>query len=164
MQYEAILLTLAEVSIAFAGFSGVVIVLGRRPDSPNANAMRTLGMVMGALQAVVYSVLPLLFFESGLAPETSWRWACAVYGVGNGVGTAFFFSRLRREPGYQAHGLAPFLWFLAVGFSALTVAAALGLFGGFAAVVYILALANTLAQTAFGFIQLLSLHLSTPAE
>ena len=164
MQYEAVLLTLAEVSIAFAGFSGVVIVLGRRPEVPNANGMRTLGMVMGALQAVAYSVLPLILFESGLSAEAAWRWACGIFGVASGAGTLFFFVSFRRDPSYRAHRVAPFLWFLAVGFTAATLAAALGLFGSYTALLYVLALANTLTQTAFGFIQLLSIHLSAPAK
>jgi hypothetical protein len=162
VQYEAVLLTLAEIGIAFAGFSGVVIVLGRRADPENhINVVSTLGMVAGALLAVVYSLLPLVLFESGLDPEPAWRVSCAVYAIVNTASSVFFFVWFRRVQG-ETVGLFP--WLLTAGFSTLTLVTALGALGSLAAVIYILALANHFFQISWGFVALLSLHLSAPVE
>jgi hypothetical protein len=164
VQYADLLLTLAEVSVAIAGFSGVVIVLGNRQKSVTRriSAIMTQGMVIGGLQAVVISILPILLSESGLEPQTAWRVACVLFGLIYAAGTAYFFVRTARLDDYQRQHTAagPSLFFLSAGASMLLLTAGAGAFGSFASGVYMACLLFHLSVTAFGFLRLLSAQLS----
>ncbi len=75
--------TVAEVGIALAGFSGVVVALGQRPGA--AGIGRLWLLLAQAIGAVIFSFVPLLLEEAGLEPSTNWRvtnGAISVFGFG----------------------------------------------------------------------------------
>jgi len=75
MDEVEILLTIAEVAVAFAGFASIVSVLGRRNGrdiSPfHRAALR--GMILTSLAVVFCSFAPLVPLKFGIDPIASWR-------------------------------------------------------------------------------------------
>jgi hypothetical protein len=98
VQGEGILQTIAEVSVAFAGFTGVVVAFGRRPgqdDSPiNAHAFKA--MLASSLQALIFAVLPFFAVACGAREPGLWRVASAFMLVGLAVGATMDVGFARR--------------------------------------------------------------------
>jgi len=70
-----ILLTLAEVSVAFAGFASLVGVLGQRASvaDPRVIGLRMRGMLLGSLLVVGFSIFPILLDLYGASMTLTWR-------------------------------------------------------------------------------------------
>ncbi len=80
VSYEGTLQTIAELSIALAGFTGIVAALGRRAQGewePLERA-RLESLLWAAVGGVVFSMAPSVAASSSLSEATIWR-------VGNGV-------------------------------------------------------------------------------
>ena len=77
------LLSLAEVAIALAGFSAIVVVLKRSVEGKwsAAHADQFNGMVIHAVFAVVFCLLPMLFNIVVQDISTTLHILCAVMGV-----------------------------------------------------------------------------------
>lgn len=78
MEAEGVFLTIAEVSVAFAGFSGVVAVFRRRSigEWRSGDILRFWQMMEVSLSGVVFSLLPFVFHYSGLSAAATWA-ACS---------------------------------------------------------------------------------------
>ena len=65
MPRESLLLGLAEVSVALTGFAGIVVFLGRRASGnwTEADRARFSSMISNGLSALLFSLLPFLFWE-----------------------------------------------------------------------------------------------------
>ena len=74
------LIVIAEVSVAIAGFSGIIAAVNKPRDSFARLAF--MNVVQGAISVVLLSLLPILLAFSGLRDEWVWRAASAVYVVG----------------------------------------------------------------------------------
>ena len=63
-----ILLTTAEVAVAFAGFASLVTILGRGSSQvdPRVIALRFRGMLTNSLLVVAFSMIPLVLFHYDL--------------------------------------------------------------------------------------------------
>ena len=70
-----ILLTLAEISVAFTGFAALASILGRRysRDHPELDAIRLRNAVDFSLTAVGLSLFPILLVKLNLPPPIVWR-------------------------------------------------------------------------------------------
>ena len=78
---EDLLQTLAEVSIAFAGFSGVVGVFGGGSALSDAErALRVRMMVTASLAAFFASLFPLVLGQFEFAASRVWPVCCAAFG------------------------------------------------------------------------------------
>jgi hypothetical protein len=79
MDQSDVLLTLAEVSVAFAGFAGVVAVFGRRDPSTwsYANRNRFRLLIEMSLCAVFFCILPFCLSALHLPAQMVWRLASA---------------------------------------------------------------------------------------
>jgi hypothetical protein len=78
-----ILQTLAEIAVAFAGFSGVVAVFGRS-DPANwsfADRMRFRTLIRSSLFAAFFCALPFCLFALHLSEEAVWRTASTFFAV-----------------------------------------------------------------------------------
>ena len=75
MQHSEILSTMAEVSIVFAGFTGVVAMLGLGSDNQRVHGqMYQVGAMVGfSLIAALFSLVPLLLSAVGLSDAAVWR-------------------------------------------------------------------------------------------
>ena len=68
MEHGEFLFTIAEVSVAFAGFASIVGILGRRSTSSphRLNALRMRIMVLHGLVVVAFSLVPYLLHSYGI--------------------------------------------------------------------------------------------------
>lgn len=75
MSESEVLLTIAEVAVAFAGFASLVGMLGRRSalDDPRVLGVRMRAMLLTSLLVVAFTILPLVFDAYGLGEGTVWR-------------------------------------------------------------------------------------------
>lgn len=98
MSESDVLLTIAEVAIAFAGFASLVSVLGRGSsvDDPRVSGIRMRGMIVFSLLTVAFSLFPLLLHRYGLAESTVWRLSSTVLSIGF-LGTAFWVVAVVRR-------------------------------------------------------------------
>lgn len=84
MEAGEALTTLAEVSVAFAGFSGIVTAFRRRSPGEwsDLDRFRFRFMVEFSLATLALSMLPLFLAELGLSEPRAWTVASLVLGVG----------------------------------------------------------------------------------
>ena len=75
---------LVEASVAIAGFSGVVVVFGRRATGEWSELERTrIRNLLGTSFTVLFlSLVALLLLHSGIDPETTWRVGSSAWSVG----------------------------------------------------------------------------------
>ena len=80
MEAEGSLQTLAEVSVALAGFSSLLVVLRRGPAGALSEGEGTdlFVVVGGNLLVLVYSLLPLSLHYLGASESSTWRIASAL--------------------------------------------------------------------------------------
>ena len=83
MQFESVFTSIIEVGIATAGFSGIVAVLGGRPQGGwlAGDVGRLTILLQASFSAILFSFLPLTLEGAGLAEPTVWRISSASYAV-----------------------------------------------------------------------------------
>lgn len=81
MEPTDVLLTIAELAIAFAGFSGIVATLGRRDGGAIFPEDRVrISVLLGAsLSTTAFALLPFALWEIAGSPERVWRIVSALY-------------------------------------------------------------------------------------
>ena len=92
-----ILLTTAEVAVAFAGFASLVTILGRRSAQvdPRIIALRFRGMLTNSLLVVAFSMIPLVLFRYGLGEVVVWRLSSILLALAGGINFLALFLRGR---------------------------------------------------------------------
>ena len=75
MPESDVLLTIAEVAVAFAGFSSLVGILGQRSslDDPRVLGVRMRAMLLSSLVVVAFSILPVALGRYAATSELVWR-------------------------------------------------------------------------------------------
>ena len=160
-EHSDILLTLAEVAVAFVGFAGIASVFARGLDQvPNAVvAVRLRGMVDTGLTACFAAVLPLVVASYPLSASATWRLSS--------LGFAGLFSlvwvvaqaRLRRMTKAGVDWGSPLyrrtLWGVWVTTMTLLLANASGLSKGLEGPLYLTALLVTMVLAGTLFIRVL---------
>jgi len=75
-----VLALFAEIFAAFAGFTGIVAVLGQRSDGVwrPIDVVRFQGLLYASLIGLVLCTGPLALLHLGTAPEITWRACCAL--------------------------------------------------------------------------------------
>jgi Zn-dependent protease len=74
MSEADLLLTTAEIAVAFAGFAGLISVIGRGSASDPRRAAILLRFALEvSLFVVAFSLIPLLPLNYGVATESLWR-------------------------------------------------------------------------------------------
>jgi hypothetical protein len=114
--------TIAEISIALAGFSGIVAVMGQRASgewSP-AELTRLRLLLEVSLLVVFLSFLPALMLR-GTSPTVAWRVSSGVCGLAHLLPLAMYIVRWRRL-GWQkpVHEATPPLFFNAYSLALAT--------------------------------------------
>jgi hypothetical protein len=105
-----LLTTLAQLGVALAGFSGIVVVLGARASGDwSARERQLLSVLLATSGAVIlWSLLPLLLSASQLTDRRVWLLSSGSWAIGQ-VGILVFRARqLARDPSAfaQDRGLA----------------------------------------------------------
>lgn len=74
MPESDILLTVAEVAVAFAGFASLVSILGRgtSADDPRVLSFRMRAMLLTSLLVVGFSLIPVILDSYGARPNLAW--------------------------------------------------------------------------------------------
>jgi len=89
-----ILVLVAELAVAIAGFSSVVVALGRRPVADWSRGeqrnLRILLQVSGI--AILFSLFPLIL-QRGIDTPAFWNIALLVYGLAHAVDVSTFLFR-----------------------------------------------------------------------
>ncbi len=155
MQHSELLSTMAEVSIVFAGFTGVVGMLGFRSDDQRVHGqLYQVGAMTGySLMAALFSLVPLLLSAVGLSDAAVWRSSSAGLVAAllcwNTLGTI-------RMRGLQSSGLRWMLLVmtsLTVFVSLVLLANAAGFFGSRAAGIYLLCVFVPLLYATLFFVR-----------
>ena len=151
------LLTIAEVATAFAGFTGVVIVLGRRSAGTWSDAERSSIRILleASIGVVFFALLPTVFVLN-LSTPTTWRLAA-------GLLTVYHLTILFRADVLDRRQARQFLgrrldWGLSItGIISIlaTALVALGFVPQAAALIYTLSLLHLLLVAALSFAGLL---------
>ena len=91
------LLTLAEIAVAFAGFSSVVVLFSRRDEDGwrGFDQTRFRVMLLASLFAAFFAVLPLPLKELGVSHSVIWA-ACGGARVQAGDDTGAWHGRAAR--------------------------------------------------------------------
>jgi hypothetical protein len=91
------LLALAQIAIAFAGFSALVTVLGSRAagNDVRIDAFRLRGLVEIALMVGAFSLFPIIPHKLSFADETVWRISSIVFLLVRTAGMYFAVRKLR---------------------------------------------------------------------
>ncbi len=157
MEHGDLLLTIAEVAVAFAGFASIVGILGQRSASspPRVNALRMRIMLLHSLILVAFSLVPHLLHSYGLQDEMVWRASSALYLIVMPIVTLLLLPRIRalRSEGYT--GRAGYVAYTILSLEAiLSLANVLGLTQQAAAAIYltVLALRMFLSGLAFSLV------------
>lgn len=87
--------TLAEVSVAMAGFSSIVVIFKRREDDIwwKSDADRFHGMILHSMLAVLFAFLPFAFANFEIDGVTTFKWCSSLLAVVTGLQTVVI-SRL----------------------------------------------------------------------
>jgi len=114
--------TTAEVSVAFAGFIGIFLILATRDgrfSATDAISIRTI--VISSVAPVFYAFLPLLLDFLGISGPTLWRAASSLTALVSIALTAFMFYGVRQLPNSERPGftLISIVGILCGGFSNL---------------------------------------------
>lgn len=83
MDPDGILVASAEIAIAIAGFSGIVLAIGPRRLSELRDGARLVLSVLILVTAstVVFAFLPLLLSSAGISEAVLWRSASSIYAI-----------------------------------------------------------------------------------
>lgn len=96
MQGSEELLTLAELAIALAGFSGVVVAFGQRGEMTPLDRWRFAALLSISMSAAVLAFLPSVLSLLGISGSSLWRTSSAVYLFAAVFHLSFFAPRLMR--------------------------------------------------------------------
>ena len=156
MSEPDVLLTLAEVAVAFAGFASLVGVLGQRrsADDSRVIGLRMRGMLLSSLMVVAFSIFPIILDWYGVSPALRWRGSSVVLLFATVGYYVWFVGSLRAltraeipTTRFQTRVVVPILLFVAMTLGVLLFA---NVFSATPAV-YLTALATLLFQSGFAF-------------
>ncbi|MDJ0704199.1 MAG: hypothetical protein QNJ46_13020 [Leptolyngbyaceae cyanobacterium MO_188.B28] len=160
MQHQELLLTTAEVSATFAGFSGVIGVFSEHTRNLEAQLQRhrLLQMIVTSLSALTMSVSPFLIAAFRFPEPLVWRISSAIYVFPATLLTALAiyssrpFIRAGLASDLTSHVIAV-ITTITVGVSILN---GLGVFPSQASAIYLVTLFFTLGLSGFFFTQLVA--------
>lgn len=162
MQGEGILQTIAELAVAFTGFTGVVAVFGRRADEPWAplELFRFRVLLGASLAALLFSLLPFVMHYAGASARTTWALGSGLVAL-HLAAVALLDARylLRVAPGKDRAPRYPgeiVVGAVALGVVAVQLLNVVGLLGGGSFAGYLVALVYYLFVAALNFVRLLA--------
>ncbi len=156
MSESDVLMTIAEVAVAFAGFASLVGVLGQRSsaDDPRVIGLRMRGMLLSSLMVVAFSIFPILLTRYGASPDLTWKASSLALFAVTACYYVWFWTGLRElgrsdipMTGFQLRVIVPTLFLTMIGLAALL----LGNLLLSIPAVYLTALALLLFQSGFAF-------------
>ena len=152
MEHSDLLLTTAEVSIAFAGFASLVTLLGRRSAGQTLllDVARLRGMILISLVALAGSLFPFLPYALGASSEAVWRISSGVFFLAAGMISWVQFQHLRQAGQSRAGSVYVNMPLALICLSLLALNSILGM-GKFSPGIYIFCLFSALFISGFLF-------------
>lgn len=153
-------MTMAEVSIAFAGFSGVVGVFGyrNRQSDYRLKFFRVGGMVGFSLIAALFSFVPLLLSAIGIPEAVVWRLASGTLALALLCWT-MVGVRATRQLSLGHEGRALMSWsrggFVMIGILLVLLTNTSGIFGEFTSGIYLVGAFSPLVYAGIYFSSLM---------
>lgn len=172
MPQADVLLTIAEVAVAFAGFASLLGLLGQRSsrDDPRVLGARMRAMIFFSLGAVAFAMLPLILASYGLTEATVWRTGSVLL-LAAFIGIAWWVARmmpaLRRSVGQRQRLVRFYAVVLIVSIGVgicVALLNSLGLLSTLAAAIYLTALGIMLFLAGFAFLLIVFSFLPRPDE
>jgi len=159
----------AEVAVAFAGFSALVSVIGRRPggDDPRADSLRLRILVETALIVVVFSLLPIALAKFPLSELAVWRISSSVFILTGAIGSVINARRLRGQSSLMTLADRITLWLawpLDIGQFSFLIVVASGFWPDQSSAFYFAALYANLVMSALMFMRVAGSVLSQTEE
>lgn len=103
-----VLLTMAQVAVGLAGFSGVVTAFSRTRDFPAEDRVRFLMLVGGSFFVILLALVPFILELGGMPERETWRWSSGVWLLGLAgctpllvAGRRIILRRGRPAPGWS---------------------------------------------------------------
>jgi predicted membrane protein len=160
MQNADFFQTLSQISVAFAGFAGVVNTLGRSTLDPKARAFRIRSLIGWSLFALFFSMFPFIVSQFGISEPKIWRLCSAFLAISQTVGTAivwYMLIPLYREGRLDSKSIAIFISFVTVLDVVLLLINSIGFFSevNFSAGIYLIGVIWALSQACYLFIRLI---------
>lgn len=167
--YSPELLTLAEIAVAFAGFSAIVSVLGRRPgrDDPRSDSYRLRILVEVALIVVAFSLLPVILSKFETSPALLWRGSAAAFMATGILGSIVNIRRQRQFALLASRSdrvTAGIAWPLDLLQYALLTLVVLGIFSEVSGAIYLAALYVNLVVGGVMFLRVSGSILADPDQ
>ena len=161
-----ILLTFAELSVALAGFSAVIGVLGARKATSDikVNSLRLQVMLETSFMVAVAALTPVLLQRFGVDNDMLWRISSALF-LAMAIPFEFIArNRVKDMPDMTLSGwnINSINWGLSIGADLVLLAVLFNLVGNRSEAVYLLALFAQLALAGILFIQFASKTFTSP--
>ena len=169
MEYSDVLLTIAEVATAFAGFTGLISALRHKDESRLAlSAWQLRGIIENCLFAIGFALLPILLRSYGIAGTDCWQISSAVLLPSWLVAAALALRRLRLAVGSSIFGEFPTsMTVSAIFFIVFACALSVNISGAFpplAAALYLTGLVCPLFTACIPFLVFVTLSFTGQAE
>lgn len=164
MEYGDVLLTLAEVSVAFAGFAGVVAVFGRNDPATwtFADRSRFYSLVSTSLSVVFLSLVPIALAALEIPVSTVWRLTSGLFLVYLGTSLVVWFRQFCAASDQERLVVSSLvLWGVMLCDAVILGLLTYDMILGAAVGPYLLALILMAGQSAFYFARLLVLSFGT---
>jgi hypothetical protein len=124
MEAEGILTALAEVAIAIAGFSGIVVALKRRGEAwSESDKTRFSVLLQISLSCVFWSFTPIVLYLVNTSAVSVWGWSTGIWLMFVLGGIAYRLPRIRRATSLDAEPPARVVMALMIGVLVISVAA-----------------------------------------
>lgn len=155
-----LLFLLAEISVALAGFSAIIGVLGSRSgrSEVRVDALRLQAMLETSFVVAAASILPALLDHFGIAVSASWRISSALFLLVQIPSEIIGIRRTKEMPDmtWSRFNVNTVNWSLSIGADLIMLGVLLNLFGAHTSGFYLLALFSLLTMAALLFIQFAS--------
>lgn len=152
-----ILFIMAEVSVALAGFSAVIGVLGARSGTSDVrvDALRLQIMLESGLLVAAFSIIPALLATFEISASTSWRIASAIFLLIQIPSEFIALRRTRKMPDMNLSrvNVNTVNWTLSIGADLIMLGVLLDWVGAHASGFYMLSVFLLLVMSGLLFIQ-----------
>lgn len=149
--------TLAQITVSFAGFAGVVNTLGRSNLNAKARSFRIRSLIGWSLFSFFFSILPFFISQFGLSELQVWRICCFLIAVGQTTGTALVWMQLiplYRERLLDSKPIAIFITCISIIIVIALFASSFKVFPELEAGIYLTGVLWALAQACYLFVRL----------
>ena len=100
MQGGEALSTIAEVGLGLAGFTGILVALGRsRAAFSRPEVLRLLLLLVSSLGAVFLALFPFALYESGVGDSACWRLSSVILAAFTSISLAYLGYQIQRYRG-----------------------------------------------------------------